>query len=490
MANFGEVLINALEAGKESKRRKLQDAWEIEDREVEKQLLQHRLREIKLQDSLRKRKLAIENLGMMSGTPEADIPASMAENADPGVGPIPGGAYQPGVIGTVPETIQMRRRFAPMEIPGVPEYGMPGTQMRPDTYEQSMERQLASQIAQLRTKALWEPANIGRGAVRVLPATGEILGEGQPFPEPVQRPIAVTERDAAGRETTRYLSPEDAMGGTFVREPLPRPPGGSGGGGGQGGEIDFESTIEAIVNGTDSVTSIPRSALGVRMREALNKRGFDIRGAERDARAAQTFYGSMNSSEINRVRAIMGATRSALDELEVLSQQWGGQGIPIASAANLAMARRGQHGPEAQQLANDMESLINTVTEGLAQVSRGGSDVTNAALENARKTLKSDWSAARLKTAITSLKKHLAIREGSLEGLQPILPSGVQEPRMNRTGRIPEGAAPGVAQTGALTPAAVKQMLEAIGKSGEQRYVDMVMQNPEMLRDLISRQPK
>ena len=502
-ANFGNTLIGALETGKESKRRQLRDAWELEDRAVENEILTHRLRELKLQESLQKRAAAIQNLGLMQGTPESDIPDSMAEGADSGFGPIPQGAYSGEPLATVPGSIQMQRRFRPQEIPGIPELGLGGFQMRPQTYEQSMERQIGDLITKKRAEAMWTPQRASRGGVVTLPATGEVLAKGDPYQSPDQYTTTVT-RDAQGR-TIRTLVPRaEAVGVPQVQEPLPLRPRAAGNGGlGQGGDVEYKAMLDAIMRGDDTIRSVPKSALGVRMRNDLAKAGFNSRIAEADDRAIQTFYGSMNSEKMNELRATAASTKAALDDLEEYAKDWGGSGWGPLSSATLALGRRGHWGPNSAEKAKNIDNAIKTVVDGLAVIGANGSAPNDARLKAAATALNSgNWSA---EGTIPSLKKALAYRTGAIEGLEPITPSGagggagrvggtdlVNPPNPSNVieKKIPDGAAPGVAQTGAMTPAAVAAMLKRANRANDPETVKKVMASPQALQQLIALQPK
>lgn len=240
--------IEGFQSGQTARKTGREEAYAREDRSVEKELLAHRLRTIKLQEKLDARTLAKENLGFRSGRPQSQIPENHLE---PLTNDQLQGDRSSGMIATMPETIQpAQRRMKPVNIPGVPELGVEDDQVTPQTMEELIGL-MAQEAAAKRfgeTKVIGQGGvltdNYGRiiqdnprtfappnpqgvditqsdGRVRrdfVTPREGLSIDRGMP---PDNTLVPVTERDENGVETTTYKPRPQAAGTTSVRQPLP-----------------------------------------------------------------------------------------------------------------------------------------------------------------------------------------------------------------------------------------------------------------------------
>lgn len=216
---FAESFIQGALAGQQVREARRRQQQEQEDRKIEQQLLQHRIRELKIQDQLRARQLALEDVKLLEGQSEADLAASAFEPGSIGgrvesAGPT-AGTTEP----TLPGQVESLGGLLPtlmraVQVPGVSELGRPGLAVRP----RSLEQLRALQVAQKRAEEAERLFPVGPGTT-VVRGTGEVVARGAPRPE---RQVPVTTRDRSGRETTRFV-PESAVAGQeFVKEPRPR----------------------------------------------------------------------------------------------------------------------------------------------------------------------------------------------------------------------------------------------------------------------------
>src|SRR5688572_13078315 len=123
--------LDAISAGQTFRTRKRQEAEAEEDRSVLKELLGHRLRTIKLAEKMDARKAAIENLNLMSGRPQGEIPEDQLEPVQPQVRPGEG-PLEPAF------QTPIQRQMKVQQVPGIEEYGTPGFGARPRTLEEEM----------------------------------------------------------------------------------------------------------------------------------------------------------------------------------------------------------------------------------------------------------------------------------------------------------------------------------------------------------------
>ncbi len=173
----------------------------LEENKLRTMVLKHHLDALKIDDAVRARELALQNLQLMHGQPEADIPAEKNLPSTSNAGVMTGlpdvvsgmvrdrfnavGGYEQGNAnagmpeGPGPETIAApaaqetapgRGRTLPMQIPGVEGMNIPPVSIRPQSMEDIVRASIASKMA--------EPYTLAPGAVRNI--GGTTIGRGGP----------------------------------------------------------------------------------------------------------------------------------------------------------------------------------------------------------------------------------------------------------------------------------------------------------------------
>lgn len=281
--------IQGREAGQRVRRNDRQEAEAVEDRDIEKQLLALRLKEIKVQESLRKREAAKMSLGLRSGKPLAQVPeAHLAPITE-------ADRYMTPGIGVLEQQPDIQRRMAPMTIPGIPEYGIPDDQDTPLTMEDQLQRAYLMKMAEKSA----EPYTLAEGATRyggdnrpiargnprsfapqrpqlvkgyrpdgseymmaVTPSEGATFEQGTPY----RAPISVVDREPGGVETTSLLDPATAPRNTPIATRAPIPP--------QGGSAAINQDAIDAQNAIDALTEYDK---------ILNTEGLDTKGTDYSA---------------------------------------------------------------------------------------------------------------------------------------------------------------------------------------------------------------
>jgi hypothetical protein len=373
--------------------------WEKEDRDIEKQLLQHRLRELKIAEKVQARQLAAQNFEFMSGISEKDVPESAREmrpyQEDP--------EALASVPGSIPSGSFESTGIKEMELPGVEEFGIPPVRRRPQT----MEEQLANQLIQLRQKALVTPQRLSQGMVATLPLTGEVLGRGEPRTFAPRAPVRSTQRDAQGNEQDVFLDPatgEQVFSGS-TRAPRPQRPSTVV----RLGDEGRSQIVAGIMEG--SIPPVLGTSAQDRLIAAdLRKAGFNLSEARLEY---DTLRAKMRSMETGSRAALADAAdraELALTELENISAKWDSSGI--APGATLAWYKR-FGGAQEKALAAQYEAAIASAQTAIATVAAAGRQPTNKALEDAAKVL-SAGSHEKTKATIAQLKKTLPKRTSAI----------------------------------------------------------------------------
>lgn len=376
---FADNFINSYMRGQQSARTKRIEDEEKEDRGIEKDILAHRIKELKIGDAIRAREAARQNIAEMEGLPASQFPQRPFEMSQPDFsGGIPARATAGGGA-DVPT----------MTVPGIPELGVPATSRKPMT----MEDILGQQLVELKQKAMWTPRTASRGGNVVIPgmATEEnpegVVASGDDYPEQMHRYVT---RDASGKETVELLTAEE-----FRKRPPPvrqrLPSQGSGGGANQLGQSDRDAVIAGVFDGTMPPDQIPNTTEGLRIKAGLQRRGFNLTRAQNDIKAFRTYLSTLNQG---KQQEILVASDSALDALQDLEA--------------------------AIDSGGDRKPAIKAAKDALAIIKSGGSAPTNKALEDVEKELAdgiwNDITGDSLKAKVLRLRTALGYRVASIRG--------------------------------------------------------------------------
>lgn len=455
---FAERFIQGFTAGQQAKQSKAElekqqrlEANAAEDRDIEKQLLQHRLRELKIGEKIQAREAARQNFSFLEGQPESQLNTV----AQPGQQPGPDDFTAMNAVG-LPALMSRPK----VTIPGIEELGIGDTSAQP----RSMEEQLAAFMAQKQIEAQTKPweANVAEGGTFVR-GTGDsastIIKGGDKL-------VPYVTRDKVGKQTTEYITEaERAKRGPATMERLPQRTSSTAANG-----EDISEIIEGIRRGDRPAdTSGYRGVDRTKIDAGLLKSGFSITKAINDQKALQQHYANLNSDAFTALRVAADSTEQALTSLEELSNAWNDTVGGVFNGQRIKLAKNGGLGEEAKQLATDLEAAVGEVQTGLAQIKSGGTSTTNKALEAAEKSIAVDFAAGRTSQAIKSIRREAQHRIAAIKNLQPILPS--------ETG----GGGTGKPKTAAEVAAA----LDAGGRASDAATVKKVMASPEAMKALF-----
>lgn len=236
--------------------------------------------------------------------------------------------------------------------------------------------------------------------------------------------------------------------------------------GGLGGGInmdDVEGISDAIINGNQPPVLTGLYRLGGPVRAALERKGYDFTKASQDWTATSKLLATMNGAQQTRLRQAVGQVKEALPLVRDLAEKWNAGGFPILNKAQLAAAKEGVLGPEAQSIAVQLEAEIADITSELGTVYKGGNSSTDESLKLAATQLNASWSYPTLLDAIKLAEKNIGYRENSLQlgtaGLpqsqyNQVQPTPEIAPGTVPVGGVPEIAAPAVAPPKVVTPPA------------------------------------
>lgn len=200
MADVADAFIRGKQAGEASVAH--QDA--LAQNKLRTMILKHQIEGIKIDTELRTRELARQNLELLQGQPEADLPTETFEQpnlpsrsqagAMTGLPDVVSSLVQQRMGGAGPQTLaapgaqetalgtNQASRVKPVQIPGVPSLGVEGVSVRPRSLEDLTHASIMAKLL--------EPYTLNRGDIRV--AGGRVVARGM-APAPT-RPLVVNGR--------------------------------------------------------------------------------------------------------------------------------------------------------------------------------------------------------------------------------------------------------------------------------------------------------
>lgn len=444
--NFAANLIDAYNSGIQARRNRLQykreerqEAEDAEDRDIEKQVLQHQLKTMKLQDALFERARAKENLEILSGLPESRFRKAM--DAD-----VTGPMASTPIPGQVPPEGMVPIRRPTVRIPGLPAeltggQGVPDIDVEPMTQEEELEGELAKIIQ----RQMYTPRELSYGERLYVPGQGYVA-EGLPRPPSGAGGLGgriINERDEKGVVTPRFFSNEQIRGGAELPTQQPVPRAGGAGGGRTLSPEQRSSIANLILAGKFPVDQIPKSTEGLLLAAELADAGMDVVKAGNELRAVRAQIGALNSDEIVKLQTDAEAAVTMLDELDALSKKYGSSGY---GALSMLKALEGDEQSQARQRA---ESLVEAVKPLLISLRRYGSSATNAQLDKLDEQLNLGRSVGAYSTSIGAFKDAIKYRLNAIQSARIAVP-----------GVTPQGG-------GTTTPAAPAPKKKLVLKDGQ-----------------------
>ncbi len=186
---------------------------------------------------------------------------------------------------------------------------------------------------------------------------------------------------------------------------------------------DVKLYADAIQSGNRPPTSQGLYGNTLKVGAELQRRGYDLTTANMDWQATQKHFATLNGAQQTRMRQAVDNASHSLDVIDDLASQWKGGKFPLLNSGRLAAAKSGALGPDAQQIATQLDAQIADVTSELANVYMGGNSPTDHAMELAAKNLQTNWTEAQLHTLVAQQRKNLTIRQNSIRNAEAVTPS-------------------------------------------------------------------
>jgi hypothetical protein len=357
---------------------------EKQDREINKQVLAHKLKELKIQDAIAARNAIKDNLAQMEGTDILQArPDQLEGDVLPSVNP---------VTGVSPA------HFKSMTLPGIEDLGVPSAEVRP----QSLQEILANKIKEARGLEDTKIREVSRGSA--LARGGTILDVNPYVPTP--NIVKVTDRNAAGLETDRFVTEDPNAGIVATRARLPQRTSGGGGSGARPSQADIDAAGDAIVAG-NAVPLIPNTGDGIKMTASIQKRhpGFSVKKSEADWRSVRAFL-QANGAKAPEIINAADDLDASLTALEQINNTWDRKTFGPLSLQTIF----GGQTPQAKEAA----AAVTNVKTALRTLRGAGSTATNQILKQIEDTLSSSQSQTDLKDTIGRLRKEGQIRVNSI----------------------------------------------------------------------------
>lgn len=189
--------------------------------------------------------------------------------------------------------------------------------------------------------------------------------------------------------------------------------------------FDPDAIAKAMKDGAlpPTMEGLSRGQGGV-VQSKLAKMGLNFSLLNQDWKATTRHFQTLNGTQQTRLRQAAMTARESLDIIDQLADKWNGGKYPILNRANLALAKNGALGQDAQNVATQLEAQITDVVSEMSNVYMGGNSPTDQALKLAAKNLSADWSKGQLKAGTDLARKNLTIRLNSIANTGVISASG------------------------------------------------------------------
>lgn len=193
------------------------------------------------------------------------------------------------------------------------------------------------------------------------------------------------------------------------------------------GTSDADLIAQAIINGDQPPSLTGLYGKGASVRAALEANGYNLTAATEDWNAMQKWTSTQNSATVIKAQTAAETAQQEVTNLQGLLQQWHSSNFPILNAAEVKTAMNGALGPDAQNLATQINDQIIELNQDMGSVYRYGNSPTDSSMQSASETLKQNWSNAQIMSALDVLNKNVAYRINALRSTQNIV-SGTGAP--------------------------------------------------------------
>lgn len=154
----------------------------------------------------------------------------------------------------------------------------------------------------------------------------------------------------------------------------------------------------------------------------LAKDGFNHAAAKQEYAAVKTAFASENSQQQLARRQNLSMAKESLPLIYDAGEAWSNAmklsgKSPALNSVEMAAAKQGAYGTQAQQAAVVFEGQIADVQAELSSIYMGTAAPTDKAIELAQKSLKSNWSWDTLQAQLKQVHKNLDRRESALNNI-------------------------------------------------------------------------
>ncbi len=162
--------------------------------------------------------------------------------------------------------------------------------------------------------------------------------------------------------------------------------------------------------------NVARTEVNLKVMAGLNALGFDSVEAHRDHTAMMNTVKNLTSSKALELRRAVISLEGSTVQAERLYANWQATGLPTGfSAYNSAALQTAARLPGEQGVAaRTLLSHVEDMAAELAIIYRGGGQATDAALQQAQKSLSADWNEPTFKANLALIRENLQIRRNSI----------------------------------------------------------------------------
>lgn len=184
------------------------------------------------------------------------------------------------------------------------------------------------------------------------------------------------------------------------------------------------ASIDAVVKGVqDGITDPNLSNIDRGMKTLviakLAKSGFNQAAAIQEFDAVKKAFAAENSQQQLARRQNVNMAKESLPLIKESGEAWASAmklsgKSPVLNSAELMLAKQGVYGTEAQKAAVVFEGQLSDVVLELSSIYMGSASPTDKAIDQAQKSLSSNWSLPVLNAQLDQIAKNIGRREAAI----------------------------------------------------------------------------
>lgn len=222
------------------------------------------------------------------------------------------------------------------------------------------------------------------------------------------------------------------------------------------GNGDVQRIADAIESGRQPPVTQGLYKNGAAVRAELERRGFDMSGANLEWQSAQKQIQAVNGPQMERYAGLAKSVIRTIDEVRELSKEMDLRGVVAANRVELQAYIQANGNSENGQLATRYITAVNTLKEEFANLAQGGYAPTEPVWALANQQINENYGVKQMDSAISEVQRLIRYRTQAIPNFNSLGPGSTS----NRY--VPQGQQP--AEAARAAPASAPSATTTGGK--------------------------